>query len=921
MARSQQKKRGSGNGTSRGRGSRHAKKDVTDVFEADDDQRQIQRRGHTLDEVDNFEYEAGDIDEDDDEEIDSDDAFEDEDNDRFDHFKFAGSTKPELKKAKKQVKFQEEEPEIDLNEDDDDNAADENSEDGDDYMDLADMLDNSDDQDEDTAAVDQFLGDDGSEEQQSDSDAESDMEAFKGIGSDDSDDNDEAQESMISLIQSLSKKRKQTGDQGGNKKRHLTERNEVYEENEFNLPTTRISASTEQPKRTLDLADMMGSLQGEASLGQVKSSLESLAAKSKATLSAPLAKRVQDRLEREVAYGQAAKEITRWEPTVLENRSADHLHFPMQNGQETRDSKTSASLASTFVASTNLEKQIEQALQDAGMKDEELEAFESLKLNKLSVEEVEQRRQELAMMRELMYRHERKAKRMKKIKSKAYRKLKRKEKARLDEITEMNNVDHEMDQEDMMEAARHRAEERMTLKHKNTGKWAKRALARGQLDEGTREAIMEQLQRGEDLRRKIQGNDGDSDGSDSNDSDDDYDDAHAMAAKLDSLAHDIQQDTQPKKGLLSMKFMQDAEARNQKETMAELDSFREEWLNDEDDDQAEQDPANHRQVQNNPGRIAFGANMKNDKKPVQGTTTPSADVKLNAHGQIEKIARGAAHTTRTTGSVQVASKAAKPSPLADLDDDASNPWLQNDTSRLSKKASKSNKATSTQGKPRKTKGAADEDDDVELDLTQVLTVHKASKSPAAATKKSTKASSKPMPTAASDNDDDSDDADPTPMVPTTNKLTFSQRDLVAQAFADDNVVEEFEEEKQAVIAEDGDKVEDLTLPGWGNWGGKGVKKSAKKKKFLKVTKGISADKRKDAKLANVILNEKRHKKAEKYQSTSIPFPFKSMEQYEHSLRAPVGKEWNTTDIHRKMTKPRVITKLGTVIDPLSAPFK
>jgi U3 small nucleolar RNA-associated protein 14 len=46
-----------------------------------------------------------------------------------------------------------------------------------------------------------------------------------------------------------------------------------------------------------------------------------------------------------------------------------------------------------------------------------------------------------------------------------------------------------------------------------------------------------------------------------------------------------------------------------------------------------------------------------------------------------------------------------------------------------------------------------------------------------------------------------------------------------------------------------------------------------------------------------------------------------MEQYEHSLRAPVGPEWNTRDSYQKMTKPRVMTKLGTVINPLSAPFK
>lgn len=61
--------------------------------------------------------------------------------------------------------------------------------------------------------------------------------------------------------------------------------------------------------------------------------------------------------------------------------------------------------------------------------------------------------------------------------------------------------------------------------------------------------------------------------------------------------------------------------------------------------------------------------------------------------------------------------------------------------------------------------------------------------------------------------------------------------------------------------------------------------------------------------------------ATKYQSINIPHPFKTREQYENSLRTPVGKEWNTTEVFQKMVLPRVTTKLGKVIDPLTAPFK
>lgn len=53
---------------------------------------------------------------------------------------------------------------------------------------------------------------------------------------------------------------------------------------------------------------------------------------------------------------------------------------------------------------------------------------------------------------------------------------------------------------------------------------------------------------------------------------------------------------------------------------------------------------------------------------------------------------------------------------------------------------------------------------------------------------------------------------------------------IRQAFADDDVVEEFKEEKKARIEKDKPRDIDLTLPGWGDWGGTGVQASKKKKK-------------------------------------------------------------------------------------------
>ena len=75
----------------------------------------------------------------------------------------------------------------------------------------------------------------------------------------------------------------------------------------------------------------------------------------------------------------------------------------------------------------------------------------------------------------------------------------------------------------------------------------------------------------------------------------------------------------------------------------------------------------------------------------------------------------------------------------------------------------------------------------------------------------------------------------------------------------------------------------------------------------------------DKKLKNVILSEKYDKKAAMFKVRSVPYPFTSREQYERSLKHAIGKEWNTHNSVRALTKPEVMTKPGVIIAPLTAP--
>jgi U3 small nucleolar RNA-associated protein 14 len=267
------------------------------------------------------------------------------------------------------------------------------------------------------------------------------------------------------------------------------------------------------------------------------------------------------------------------------------------------------------------------------------------------------------------------------------------------------------------------------------------------------------------------------------------------------------------------------------------------------------------------------------KKSVKETSDETVtQVKMNEGGEITKVSTSASHNTKLSGPVDV--KLASKSPLADLDyTTASNPWLQADTSKLAKQSRKANKAqgktedkaemlVSKLKKNQKSK-QLDAEDDVEIDLDNVLTIAQAKSKNAEAKHKATKQSptsaKKAAPaddTFASDDDGDDDDGDvDSGMVHTKNPLAFTQRELVEQAFANDNVVQEFEDEKREIMEEDTPKDQDLTLPGWGAWGGKGLKdrKNVVIKKAL-PGEGVAANKRKDAKLGNVIISEKRSKK-------------------------------------------------------------
>lgn len=109
------------------------------------------------------------------------------------------------------------------------------------------------------------------------------------------------------------------------------------------------------------------------------------------------------------------------------------------------------------------------------------------------------------------------------------------------------------------------SQERLTLKHKNSSKWAKRILKRGlnAQDEGTRVAIAEQLQQHAMLTRKMNSMKENSSSDDSSD-DDDEDSAGSDRDAASKLLENAKEktlkvleddDDAPASGVLSLPFM------------------------------------------------------------------------------------------------------------------------------------------------------------------------------------------------------------------------------------------------------------------------------------------------------------------------------------------------------------------------------
>ncbi|KAL2115933.1 hypothetical protein VTJ04DRAFT_10188 [Mycothermus thermophilus] len=836
--------------------------DDFDGFDDEDDApRKKARRGDDDDDLedggdgsDSEEWHIG-VGEDEDSEIDSDEAFGESDEERFDGYAFSGSSSKKKKKPKKKGEDEDEEEEEEDDEEDLESL-------GSDAIDLATALDQyEEDEDEDE--------EEGSSEEDDES-ADSD---------DESEDEDEVDPSKLDALENM------IAGFGGD------------EEKEDEQP------KESQGKTKLSLKDLgLTGIKDE----NIKKSVRLMSKEEKATkpgsskkLEVPLAKRQQDKLLRSAAYEKTTETLDRWIETVKYNRRAEHLVFPLAQNAHDRGLSTGELMPITQKTSgTELEQTILAIMEESGLgpsatPQQKNDGEPAPKLTQAEIQEIaRQRRRE----RELHSREMARLKRIKKIKSKTWRRIHRKEMKRLEEAElEAKLEAGELDSEEEREALdRRRALERVGTRLRES-KWAKlgKKAGRAVWDENFRASLTEEARRKEDLRRRIEGRKAGSD-----DEDDDSDsDASGEGDPREKLRRELEKaaayesDDEPKSKLMQMKFMQRAEEQRKKENDAAIAELRRQLDSDGEEVSEEETEVGRRQFGMGNGNTVAAVKTPQVSKPKAAVSQGSAaSTGVSSTAAVTNDSAPAQSNAQTNGQSGGAWTSTTEEPSAPA---AAGVWTQVESDKKSKKAAKTRAA--------------------EIDIASATLVAAQSK-PKPKPKAQTAEGSKAQENGAQDSEEEE----------YVSHLPMAIRDqkLIERAFAGEDVHGQFEEEKAEAEAEDDEKEIDNTLPGWGSWVGEGVSKREQRKhkgRFVTKVEGVKKTDRKDYKLKGVIISEKRIKKNDKYLASQLPHPFESQHQYERSLRLPVGPEWSTKETFQDNTKPRVIIKQG-IIAPMSKPM-
>uniref|UniRef100_A0A4W4G985 UTP14C small subunit processome component n=1 Tax=Electrophorus electricus TaxID=8005 RepID=A0A4W4G985_ELEEL len=659
---------------------------------------------------------------------------------------------------------------------------------------------------------------------------------------------------------------------GGRRRKKHVERSEA------SVQVSEFSVTAGGAEEKINLCDLLGTMEKTPGApSKTKKQLRNLQ-NCKETLELPLSKQQTEKIQRTVAYEKSTKEVSRWESVIIQNQKAEQLVFPLK--QEPAGPKRMEQVVAGWKAQTPLEQEIFSILHSnkQPVLDPVLTPMEKAAIKAMSLEEAKIRRAELQKARALQSYYEAKAKRGKRIKSKKYHRVQKKAKQKefLKQFDEMMKTNPTAALEELKKMELSRMEERMSLKHQNSGKWAKSRAIMAKYDESARSAMQEQLQLNKELTQKLVVPSDDEEERRAeeeanalpdfvNEAEPVPDSANPwMRGKLTSEAsgpdvsdEEEEEEQEEEEEKLLREFERKRKLRrNEEDDLAPQprEERGSEWSlpASEEDDEEEDDEEEGAEVVSEFNSL-FNRLMQSGRAEPQQIQAEEAEL----------LDEGLVYV-RTMDDLEALGQDEMAGPSNAVPD----PHTQTPS------------AEATTEPPSKKKK--------EIDPKEVLT-------------KEAKTITVPLVLTAVEEEEES---------------FAEQAAIIKEAFAGDDVISDFLKDKRKQEEAGRPKVVDLTLPGWGEWGGVGLKPSRQKRRKFRL-KAAAAPPRKDQKLPAVIISEKRNASIAAHQVSQLPFPFQNSAQFESCMRSPVGQTWNTQNTVKKLTAPRVVTKLGAIIQPMA----
>ncbi|KAM7339518.1 hypothetical protein ACRRTK_000133 [Alexandromys fortis] len=675
---------------------------------------------------------------------------------------------------------------------------------------------------------------------------------------------------------------------GGKSRWKLSERSEAT------LRVSEFNVTCDGSGEKLVLSDLLEPATALSSLAAVKKQLLRIKPK---TLAIPLDKREADQILREAAFSKTSQVLSKWDPVVLKNRQAEQLVFPME-----KELPAVAPIEHAFTGwktRTPLEQEVFNLLHKnkQPVTDPLLTPVEKASLKAMSLEEAKIHRAELQKTRALQSYYEARARREKKIKSKKYHKFMKKGKAKkaFKEFEQLWKDDPSTALQELGKMEKARVLERMSLKHQGSGKWAKSKAIMARYDLETRKAMQEQLAKKRELTQKLQVV------SESEEEEEECTDEGIISASdgmnnLQINAAGLNPwmlrscNSSAERGELKTDPEQLPEQVASGSSVGEEDErpVAEELLLKERSFQERVEPNSAKPMGGQEAEVSSDCQeevsesrellQKLHKENDQFEQQKVSSVGTVLQNQREELAQEESlvpqrlertHVLEEQGELGKeghCQKRGRPRPTLKGEWKERNPHSILDVSRKEKKKKK----------------------DQMIDLQKLLTTRSPVKSLAVPT-----------------------------VVELEDEVETDHKQIIKEAFAGDDVIREFLKEKREAVEANKPKDLDLTLPGWGEWVGMGLKPSAKKRRHF-LLKAPESSPRKDKNLPNVILNEKRNILAAAHQVHTLPHPFTHHQQFERTIQNPIGYTWNTQRAFQKLTVPKVGTKLGHIIKPLKA---